>query len=104
VLRPGGPLVTSDIHWMSLYRGGIASAVDADGMPKRMPASRFLPSDYLAAALPLGLRVRTLLEPRRPMEVIGGGPVADAYGRAAAVAAYENTPAAIIWEFELGGA
>jgi SAM-dependent methyltransferase len=102
VLRPGGHLILSDIHWMSLYLGGIAHAVDADGVEKRMPASRFRPSDYLASALPLGFAVRALLEPCWPLEVIGGGPVADKYARAAAVAAYRNTPAAIIWHLQRG--
>jgi ubiquinone/menaquinone biosynthesis C-methylase UbiE len=103
VLRPGGRVITSDIHWQSLYLGGIASAVDGDAIQKRMPAGRYRPSDYLAAALPLGLQVTALQEPRWPPEVIGGGPVADRYARAATVAAYENTPAAIIWEFRLPG-
>jgi SAM-dependent methyltransferase len=100
VLRPGGHLIVSDIHWMSIYLGGIAHAVDADGVRKRMPASRFRPSDYLAAALPVGFAVRDLREPCWPLELIGGGPVADKYGRAAVVAAYQNTPAAIIWHLQ----
>ena len=98
VLRPGGRLVTSDIHWQSLYLGGIASAAE-DGVDKRMPASRFLPSDYLSAAMAVGLRVTSLQEPRWPVEVIGGGPVADAYARQAVLAAYGTTPAALICEF-----
>jgi len=101
VLRPGGRVITSDIHWQSLYLGGIASAVDGDGIRKRMPAGRYRPSDYLAAALPVGLQVTALQEPRWPAEVIGGGPVADRYSGAVVVAAYQNTPAAIIWEFRL---
>lgn len=102
VLRPGGHLILSDIHWMSLYLGGIAHAVDADGVQRRMPAHRFRPSDYLAAALPLGFAVRALREPRWPLEVIGGGPVADKYARTAVLAAYQDTPAATIWHLQKG--
>jgi len=101
VLRPGGHLVISDIHWQSLYLGGVATAVDTDGQVNRMPASRFLPSDYLAAALPLGFQVRTLLEPRWPSTVISGGPTADKWAMAAVDAAYRNTPAAIIWHLQM---
>ena len=97
VLRPGGHLIVSDVHWMSLYLGGIASATDTDGVPRRMPASRLRPSDYLAAALPLGFEVKGLQEPRWPVEMAGGGPVADRYAVEAVRSAYANTPAAIIW-------
>jgi SAM-dependent methyltransferase len=100
VLRPGGHLIISDIHWLSLYLGGIATAVDTDGQVKRMPASRFLPSDYLAAALPLGFQVRALLEPRWTPSVINGGPAANQWAMAAADAAYRGAPAAIIWHLQ----
>ena len=40
VLRPGGHLITADIHWLSLPLGGIASTVDDDGAEDRLPASR----------------------------------------------------------------
>jgi SAM-dependent methyltransferase len=100
VLRPGGRLVTSDIHWQSLYLGGIASAVDEHGVEGRMPASRFRPSDYLAAALPIGLQVRDCREPLWPPDPDGGGPFLRAWAAAAVDAAYENAPAAIIWHLQ----
>lgn len=102
VLRPGGHLILSDVHWMSLYLGGIASATDTDGVRRRMQATRLRPSDYLAAALPLGFQVRGLREPRWPRELAGGGPVADGYAREAVLSAYGNTPAAIIWHLQRG--
>jgi SAM-dependent methyltransferase len=101
VLRPGGHVVLSDIHWMSLYLGGIASAPDEDGVSRRMPASRFLPSDYLAAALPLGFQVRACLEPRWPNSPTQGGPWVRQWAAEATDATYENTPAAIIWHLQL---
>ncbi|MGX6605458.1 class I SAM-dependent methyltransferase [Micromonosporaceae bacterium Da 78-11] len=100
VLRPGGHLVLSDIHVQSLYLGGIASVRDAQGSKGRMPATRLLPSDYLAAALPLGFQVRGLLEPRWPARPTAGGPDVRSYAAAAADAAFESTPAAIIWHLQ----
>jgi hypothetical protein len=97
VLRPGGHLILSDVHWMSLYLGGIAWVTDADGLPKRMTATRLRPADYLAAALPLGFEVKGLQEPRWPVTMAGGGPVADAYAPEAVRSAYSGVPAAIIW-------
>ncbi|MFG3577741.1 class I SAM-dependent methyltransferase [Micromonospora chersina] len=100
VLRPGGHLVTSDIHWQSLYLGGIASAVDEDGAEARMPASRFRPSAYVAAAVGAGLEVRACHEPLWPASQYAGGPFLRAWAAGAVDAAYENTPAAIIWHFQ----
>jgi SAM-dependent methyltransferase len=101
VLRPGGHLVLSDIHWQSLYLGGIASAADAEGRLGRMPADRHLPSDYLAAALPLRFQVRALVEPRWPASPFQGGPGLRRWAAGAADAVYETTPAAIIWDLQL---
>jgi len=99
VLRPGGQLVLSDVHCQSLYLGAIAATPAADGGTARMPAGRFLPSDYLAAALPAGFQVRALLEPRWPSSPMQGGPWARTWAAAAVDAVAENTPAAIIWQF-----
>ena len=99
VLRPGGHLVTSDIHWQSLYLGGIASVVDDSGIEARLPASRFRPSDYIAAALSAGLEIRHCREPLWPPSPYAGGPFARAWAADAVDAACENTPAAIIWHF-----
>ncbi|MDG4827364.1 class I SAM-dependent methyltransferase [Asanoa sp. WMMD1127] len=99
VLRPGGHLVTSDIHWQSLYLGGIASTVDDAGVEARLPASRFRPSAYVAAALAAGFAVRGCHEPLWPRSDAGGGPFARKWAAAAVDAAYANTPAAVIWHF-----
>jgi SAM-dependent methyltransferase len=100
VLRPGGHLVVSDIHVMSLYLGGVASVTEPDGRVRLLPASRFLASDYLSAALAAGLVPRSCAEPRWPPSDGAGGPLASQWCAAAADAAYEATPAAIIWHFE----
>jgi SAM-dependent methyltransferase len=100
VLRRGGFVVTSDIHWQSLYLGGMASVVDDDGHEKRLPASRFRPSDYIAAALAAGLEVRGCREPLWAPSPWAGGSWVRTWAAGAADAAYENTPAAIIWQFQ----
>jgi SAM-dependent methyltransferase len=102
VLRPGGHLVTSDIHWQSLYLGGIASVVNDSGVEERLPASRFRPSDYITAALSAGLEIRGCREPRWPPSPYAGGPFARAWAAGAVDAACENTPAAIVWHFRKG--
>ncbi|GIF75163.1 class I SAM-dependent methyltransferase [Asanoa siamensis] len=99
VLRPGGHLVTSDIHWQSLYLGGIASTVDDDGVEARLPASRFRPSAYVTAAVGAGFAVRACHEPLWPPSDTGGGPFLRSWAAEAVDAAYGNTPAAIIWHF-----
>ena len=103
VLRPGGHLVVSDIHVNSLYLGGVAAALGPDGRPALLPASRHLASDYLTAALSHGLEPRGCAEPRWPPSDQAGGPLARTWSGAAADAAYEGTPAAIIWHFQRAG-
>jgi SAM-dependent methyltransferase len=100
VLRPGGHLVLSDIHVMSLYLGGVAHVSEPGGPPLLLPASRFLASDYLSAALAAGLVARSCAEPRWPASDAAGGPLARQWCAAAADAAYEAVPAAIIWHFQ----
>ncbi|AGZ41652.1 class I SAM-dependent methyltransferase [Actinoplanes friuliensis] len=99
VLKPGGHLVTSDIHWQSLYLGGIAAVVDDSGLEARLPAGRFRPSDYITAALSAGLEIRQCHEPSWPPSPHQGGPFARTWAAGAVDAACENTPAAIIWSF-----
>lgn len=100
VLRPGGHLLTSDIHIVSLYLGGVPNAVGPDGRRNLLPANRHLVSDYLAAALPLGFEVRGCAEPRWPPSDHAGGPLAQQWCRDAANAAYTATPAAIVLHFQ----
>jgi ubiquinone/menaquinone biosynthesis C-methylase UbiE len=70
VLRRGGHLVISD--WRGLI-GDVAMPVVKEGADEKvgyMPTWCRLTSDYLAAALPLGLEVRRCEEPRRPYPLI----------------------------------
>ena len=128
VLRPGGDLVISD--WGSLI-GDIRFPVVKEGPDGRlgyMPTAVRLTSDYLAAALPLGLQVRRCEEPRRPYPLVNeegvslydiehdnDPPPPHAPGEPPDVwslhrscpdatnAAWRGTPAAIIWHFQLSG-
>ncbi|MGH3119012.1 MAG: class I SAM-dependent methyltransferase [Gaiellales bacterium] len=63
VLRPGGHLVTSDIHPEWVARGSIPSVRMADGKPGQLETYRHLVGDYLRAALAVGLQVRRCEEP-----------------------------------------
>jgi hypothetical protein len=86
-----------------------------------MPTYARRASDYLAAALPLGLEVRRCEEPRRPSPLVAddgtslhGAPPPEhvqgdppniwalhRFAPAATNAAYSGKPAAIIWHFQL---
>jgi SAM-dependent methyltransferase len=103
VLRPGGRLITSDIHWLSLYLGGITHVPDGQGRWGRMPASRFLPSDYLRAALEEGYAPLSCEEVPWPDLAGGhGGPLAQAWCPDAARKAYVGLPAVLVWHLEVG--
>jgi ubiquinone/menaquinone biosynthesis C-methylase UbiE len=115
VLRPGGNLVISD--WRGLL-GNIGMPVvkaGADGSAGYIQTHCRLTSDYLAAALPLGLQVRRCEEPRRPSPLVDDGEAAPEHipdappniwalhplAPAATNAAYRGNPAVIIWHFQL---
>jgi ubiquinone/menaquinone biosynthesis C-methylase UbiE len=100
VLRPGGQLVVSDIHVASLYLGGIVRIVAPDGRLLVAPTTRLLASDYLRAARAAGFAVLDCVEPRWGAIPGEGGPLAQAWCPAAAAAAYRDTPAAIVWQFQ----
>jgi SAM-dependent methyltransferase len=74
VLRPGGHVVLSDIHVLSLYLGWVAGALGPDGRRRLMPAARRLASDYLHAAWAAGPEVRACEEPRWPASDTAAGP------------------------------
>lgn len=124
VLRPGGHLVISDARGLI---GDIRPPVvrtGPDGNPGYLPHGDRLTSDFLVAALPLGLQVRRCEEPRRPYPLVDeeGTPAAYAavpahvpgtppniwalhrWCTAATNAAFRDTPAAIIWHFQVAGA
>jgi SAM-dependent methyltransferase len=99
VLRPGGHVVLSDIHWLSLYLGGVPTVPGPNGQLRALPAYRHLPSDYFTAIHSSGFEVLTCQEPVCG-DVPGGHGGADAqrYCPEAARAAYRDTPALIIWQ------
>ena len=117
VLRQEGHLVISDSRGLFGQIGLPLVKVGPDGEFGYMPTHARLASDYLGAALPLGLQVRRCEEPRRPSPLVedsaehpehvpGAPPNIWALHRvapAAANAAYRDTPAAIIWHFQLAG-
>ena len=122
VLRPGGHLVLSDSRGLIGDIGFPLVRLGPDGDVGYMPVYPRLASDYLAAALPLGLQVVRCEEPRRPSPLHGddgtdlhdraappthvpGKPPniwsLNALAPAATNAAWRGSPAAIIWLFQL---
>ena len=120
VLRPGGSLVISDRRNLIGSMGFPVVEETRDGSFGYMPSWGRRTSEYLAAALPLGLQVRRCEEPLRP------SPLVDEHGTSegaevpdhvpgeppniwalhrwcpdATNAAYRDTPIAIIWHFQL---
>jgi len=123
VLRPGGHLVVSDSRALVQGAGLPLVRTRADGTFGYMPTWSRLTSEYLAAALPLGLHVRRCEEPRRPSPLIGEdgtdlydeGPAPEhvpgeppniwalhRFAVAATNAAYRDAPIVIVWHFQLG--
>ena len=88
-----------------------------DGRPGYLPHSDRRASDYLTAALPLGLQVRRCVEPRLPEpyvdpdlhpsidEMLPAGPPniwwLHHWFPEATNAAFKDTPVGIIWHFQL---
>jgi SAM-dependent methyltransferase len=120
VLRPGGHLVISDVR--GLFPEGIRSPLaraGTGGGPAYLPQQHHLTSDYLSAAVPLGLQIRRCEEPRVRRPTIDPGsdaPVRDApadtlpdvwtlhgWCPAAVDAAYRDVPILIVWHFQLTG-
>jgi SAM-dependent methyltransferase len=122
VLRPDGHLVISDSRGLIGDISLPLVRVGPGGELGYMPIWSRLASDYLAAALPLGLQVRRCEEPRRPFPMVGedGTDLFDgvrppdhipgdppdiwslhALAPAATNAAWRGKPAAIIWHFQL---
>lgn len=118
VLRPGGHLVTSDLR--GLFPEGIRSPLAraaTDGGPAYLPQRHHLASEYLSAAIPLGLQVRRCEEPcgrhratdpdrDAPVREVSADALPDArtlhrWCPAAVRAAYRDVPLLIIWHFQL---
>jgi SAM-dependent methyltransferase len=99
VVRSGGSVVLSDIHWVSLFLGGVPHVTLPDGTIVRMPASRFTAADYVGAALAAGLVVEACHEPAWPdFEDGHGGPLIQQWCQGAARDAWVGTPAAVVWK------
>ncbi|TDD51218.1 class I SAM-dependent methyltransferase [Nonomuraea terrae] len=116
VLRPGGHVITSDIHPEGVARGIVPPVRLADGSPGRVATYRHLTGDYVRAALRAGLEVRRCEEPSP-----ASGPDDDRPERGpaslepwelwpwslvdfapeAARAAVEGSPALLVWHFQL---
>jgi ubiquinone/menaquinone biosynthesis C-methylase UbiE len=123
VLRPNGHLVISDSRGVAGDIGLPLVKLAPDGSFGYMPTWSRLASDYLAAALPLGLQLRRCEEPRRPSPLVGddgidlhdeetpdhvpGEPpniwALHRFAPEATNAAYRGTPIVIVWHFQLHG-
>ena len=124
VLRPNGHLVISDSRGLIGDIGLPLVRVGPDGEVGYMPTYARLASDYLAAALPLGLQVRRCEEPRTPSPLLGDDGVTlydgvrlqdpvlgeppyiwslHALAIDATNAAWRGKPAVIVWHFQLFG-
>jgi hypothetical protein len=64
VLRAGGDLVISDMHYEHVTRGSVVRARGPAGEPCIAASYRHSLGDYLRPALSLGLQVRRCEEPR----------------------------------------
>jgi len=121
VLRPNGHVVISDSRGLIGDIGLPLVRVGPGGKLGYMPTYARLASDYLGAALPLGLQVRRCEEPRTPSPLLGGDGVTlydavqlpdpvpgdppyiwslHALAIDATNAAWRGKPAAIIWHFQ----
>jgi hypothetical protein len=80
VLRPGGHSVVSNIHHLALMLGGVTQFRTSSGRPIRLPASLFLPMEYITAALRNGFGIRSCAElPWPDLEGGHGGSVAQTW-------------------------
>jgi ubiquinone/menaquinone biosynthesis C-methylase UbiE len=116
VLRPGGQLVISDSRGL-LGDLGLPLIKTVDGGFGYLRTWSRHTSDYLRAALPLGLRVLRCEEPRRPHPLVDADDTGGASTHVPGVppdiwalhhwcvdatnAAYRGVPVAIIWHFQL---
>lgn len=115
VLRPGGHLIVTDVHQELVALGSVPHVRSATGEPQLIPSFRHRASDYLHAALPLGLQLRRFEEPGEE-STPEQEPMADDIATqawdvwpwsllditpAAVSAAWRETPAVVLWHFQL---
>ena len=119
---PGGAFHAADQRGLIPGIGVPVVKARSDGSPGYMPIRTRLTSDYLAAALPLGLQVRRCEEPLRPFPLVDDGELRSATGDedpehdptappdiwalhslapTATNAAYRGSPAVLILHFQL---
>jgi SAM-dependent methyltransferase len=118
VLRPGGHLVTSDVHPERVARGAVPPVRLPDGRAGRLESHHHPAGDYVRAALAAGLVILRCEEPAvegpEPPGTPAAGPrpgpwelwpwcLADLIPEAAR-AADAGVPAGIIWHFRVGPA
>jgi ubiquinone/menaquinone biosynthesis C-methylase UbiE len=123
VLRPSGHLVISDQRGLIPGIGVPVVKELPAGSYGYMPIRTRLTSDYLAAALPLGLQLRGCAEPRRPFPLVDDGELRSATGEGfpehvpgeppnvwalhrwaptATNATYRDSPAVLVLHFQRG--
>ncbi|HEY1487407.1 MAG TPA: SAM-dependent methyltransferase, partial [Micromonosporaceae bacterium] len=116
VLRPGGHIVTADVHHELVLAGSVPVARGPAGEPGLTATYRHTAGDYVRAAVTLGLQVRRCEEPRiehgSPPPATPDASVGDwtdwpwslmAMVPAATQAAFggpKGMPATIIWHFQ----
>ena len=115
VLRPGGHLVISDGRGFMINAHGYPLVKPGpDGQPGYIPNWHHQTSDYLVAALPVGLQVRSCYEPRFgdivdpqsgpepiPLNTVADPYLLHSWAPEATNAAYRGLPVAIFWHFQL---
>ena len=113
VLRPGGDLVISDVHYELVTQGSVIKGTGPNGEPRIVHTHRHQLGEYLRPALNLGYQVRRCEEPRvshatgpEPEPTADIGDWQDwpwslmAYMPGAAHAA-SGRPSLILWHFRL---
>ena len=78
VVRPGGHVLIVDVHHELLSLGSVPRIRRPDGQPGMLPGYRHRASDYLDAALPVGLEVRRCVEPGKESRGDGETPTDEA--------------------------
>jgi ubiquinone/menaquinone biosynthesis C-methylase UbiE len=117
ILRPGGDVILSDAAGMAAGLRPPIVLPGPDGSPGHLPHHNRRASDYLKAALPLGLQVRRCEEPRVPQPYVDPdfhpsietmlpqGPPniwwLHHWFPDATNAAFRDTPVGIVWHFQL---
>ncbi|MGO8687926.1 MAG: class I SAM-dependent methyltransferase [Candidatus Dormibacteria bacterium] len=98
VLRPGGRLVVSDIHPVSVVLGGHAFFRREDGSRCVIRNLTHWHAEYLDAFAAGGLRVRRCLEPPYTPEIVSSFL---REGTSPAIRHLEGLPFALVWDLEL---